>query len=285
MELLKQDQYVPLPVEKQVLIVFAGTNGYVDKLPVESLKEFESELYRYIDEKAPDIWEDIRKTRDLGDETKKKVEKALKAFTKSFVASKENADDAPKKDKAKKRRTSRPRTTRSPVLRTASPFGSAMASLKESAKHQLRQGDAEDHACHEMVAAARLARASNASSRSVPTPLKTAEMLAEVTSALAETEANSPDYPLLARRPEKRALILVITSDSRAGGCVQHQHRSRASAFGAEKEQAGVEVRIATIGRKGRSYSHAEKHPFSTTSITCGIGWTWRRRASSPVRS
>jgi F-type H+-transporting ATPase subunit alpha len=104
-ELLKQDQYLPLPVEKQVLIVFAGTNGYVDKLPVESLKEFESELYRYIDEKAPDIWEDIRKTRDLGDETKKKVEKALKAFTKSFVASKEGdgGDDAAKKDKAKKK--------------------------------------------------------------------------------------------------------------------------------------------------------------------------------------
>jgi F-type H+-transporting ATPase subunit alpha len=102
-ELLKQDQYVPLPVEKQVLIVFAGTNGYVDKLPVESLKEFEVELYRYIDEKAPDIWDDIRKTRDLGDETKKKVEKALKAFTKSFVASKEDGDDASKKDKAKKK--------------------------------------------------------------------------------------------------------------------------------------------------------------------------------------
>jgi F-type H+-transporting ATPase subunit alpha len=104
-ELLKQDQYLPLPVEKQVLIVFAGTNGYVDKLPVESLKEFESELYRYVDENAPDIWEDIRKTRDLGDETKKKVEKALKAFTKSFVASKDGGagDDAAKKDKAKKK--------------------------------------------------------------------------------------------------------------------------------------------------------------------------------------
>jgi F-type H+-transporting ATPase subunit alpha len=104
-ELLKQDQYLPLPVEKQVLIVFAGTNGYVDKLPVESLKEFESELYRYVDENAPDIWEDIRKTRDLGDETKKKVEKALKAFTKSFVASKDGgaSDDAAKKDKAKKK--------------------------------------------------------------------------------------------------------------------------------------------------------------------------------------
>jgi F-type H+-transporting ATPase subunit alpha len=87
-ELLKQDQYVPVPVERQVLIVFAGTNGYTDKFPVESLKAYETELYRFIDEKHPDIWEDIRKTKDIGDETKAKVQKALEEFGQSFVAGK-----------------------------------------------------------------------------------------------------------------------------------------------------------------------------------------------------
>jgi len=86
-ELLKQDQYVPVPVERQVLIVFAGTNGYTDKLPVDSLKAYETELFAFIDKNHADIWEDIRKTRDLGDETKKKVEKALADFGKRFVAS------------------------------------------------------------------------------------------------------------------------------------------------------------------------------------------------------
>jgi F-type H+-transporting ATPase subunit alpha len=85
-ELLKQGQYVPLPVEKQVLLVFAGTQGYTDTLPVESLRTYEQELYRYIDEKHPDIWSDIKEKRELTDDLRKKVEKALKAFNKKFVA-------------------------------------------------------------------------------------------------------------------------------------------------------------------------------------------------------
>jgi F-type H+-transporting ATPase subunit alpha len=86
-ELLKQGQYVPLPVEKQVLIIYAGTNGFVDKLPVESLKVFERELYRHVDEKHPDLWTDIREKREITDEIKKKLDKVLKKFVKGFVAS------------------------------------------------------------------------------------------------------------------------------------------------------------------------------------------------------
>jgi F-type H+-transporting ATPase subunit alpha len=109
-ELLKQDQYLPVAVERQVLVVFAGTNGYTDKLPVDSLKEYEHELRRYVDDKHPDIWEDLRKTRDIGDELKQKIERALKAFGKRFVASKEggSADDAeapkPKEEGKKKKK-------------------------------------------------------------------------------------------------------------------------------------------------------------------------------------
>jgi F-type H+-transporting ATPase subunit alpha len=85
-ELLKQGQYVPLPIEKQVLMVFAGTQGYADKLPVESLGAYEHELYRYIDEKHPDIWTDIKEKRELTDDLRKKLDKALKSFGKRFVA-------------------------------------------------------------------------------------------------------------------------------------------------------------------------------------------------------
>jgi F-type H+/Na+-transporting ATPase subunit alpha len=88
-ELLKQGQYVPLAVEKQVVIIFAGTQGYVDKLPVESLRQYEEELYRYIDEKEPSLFEDIRTKKEINDEIKKKLEKVLKAFGKQFVSSKE----------------------------------------------------------------------------------------------------------------------------------------------------------------------------------------------------
>src|ERR1700709_188471 len=69
-ELLKQGQYVPLAVEKQVVIIFAGTQGYVDKLPVDSLRNYETELYRFIDEKHADLWEDIRTKKEITDEIK-----------------------------------------------------------------------------------------------------------------------------------------------------------------------------------------------------------------------
>ena len=86
-ELLKQGQYVPLPIERQVVIIYAGTQGYVDKLPVDALKAYEEELYRHIDEKHPDLWKEIREKREIKDELKKKLEKVLENFSKNFVAS------------------------------------------------------------------------------------------------------------------------------------------------------------------------------------------------------
>jgi F-type H+-transporting ATPase subunit alpha len=88
--------------------VYAGTNGFTDKLPVESLREFETELFRYIDEKYPEIWQEIREKREMNDELKAKVDKALKTFTKRFVSSKEGGggdgdDEEPKEKKSKKK--------------------------------------------------------------------------------------------------------------------------------------------------------------------------------------
>ena len=64
-ELLKQDQYQPLSVEKQVLIIYAGTNGFVDDLPLNALKKYEQELYLFVDAKHPDVFADILKKREL----------------------------------------------------------------------------------------------------------------------------------------------------------------------------------------------------------------------------
>jgi F-type H+-transporting ATPase subunit alpha len=85
-ELLKQGQYVPLPVEKQIVTVYAGTAGYTDKLPVESLKQYEQDLYRYIDEKHPELWTDLKAKKEITDDIKKTLDKALKAFGKKFAA-------------------------------------------------------------------------------------------------------------------------------------------------------------------------------------------------------
>jgi F-type H+/Na+-transporting ATPase subunit alpha len=59
-ELLKQGQYQPLPVEKQVVILYAASNGYVDNIPIESLLRYERELYSFIDTKYPTLWSELR---------------------------------------------------------------------------------------------------------------------------------------------------------------------------------------------------------------------------------
>jgi F-type H+/Na+-transporting ATPase subunit alpha len=88
-ELLKQGQYVPLAVERQVVLIYAGTKGYVDKLPVDSLASYEAELYRHIEEKHPEIFSGIREKKSLDGGLEDKLKEVLKAFTEGFVASKE----------------------------------------------------------------------------------------------------------------------------------------------------------------------------------------------------
>ena len=79
-ELLKQGQYQPLPVEKQILIIYAGTNGFVDDLPLSALKKYEQELYPFIELKQPDIYADILKKKELDGELRAKINKALEEF-------------------------------------------------------------------------------------------------------------------------------------------------------------------------------------------------------------
>src|SRR3989454_237328 len=69
-ELLKQGQYQPLSVERQIVIIYAGTNGFVDHLPESALKKYEVELYRFVENRHPDIFTDIRTKRDLTDDLK-----------------------------------------------------------------------------------------------------------------------------------------------------------------------------------------------------------------------
>ena len=66
-EILKQGQYEPLPVEKQVIIIYAGTNGFLDHLSEDLLKKYEQELYAYIEAKLPDLYTDIVKKRTIDD--------------------------------------------------------------------------------------------------------------------------------------------------------------------------------------------------------------------------
>ena len=85
-EVLKQAQFSPLPVEKQVMIIFAGTNAYLDDLPVEACQKFEEELYRFLDNSHPQILADIREKKILDDNLRARMHAALKEFKQRFVA-------------------------------------------------------------------------------------------------------------------------------------------------------------------------------------------------------
>jgi F-type H+-transporting ATPase subunit alpha len=85
-EVLKQAQYSPLPVEKQVLIIYAGNNGVLDDLPVEQCRAFEADLYRYVESAHPALLQTIREKKALDDALKGQVNSVLKEFKERFVA-------------------------------------------------------------------------------------------------------------------------------------------------------------------------------------------------------
>jgi F-type H+/Na+-transporting ATPase subunit alpha len=85
-EILKQGQYQPLPVEKQIVIIFAGTQGHLDDLPVEQCGAFEEELYRFVDSAHRDLWEEIRVKKALDDALRAKLAALIQEFKARFVA-------------------------------------------------------------------------------------------------------------------------------------------------------------------------------------------------------
>ena len=85
-EVLKQGQYEPLPVERQILIIYAATNGYVDHLPESAVRKYEAELYRFLDSRHPELLEQLRTKRQFDDDLKKLTNKVLDEFKEVFAA-------------------------------------------------------------------------------------------------------------------------------------------------------------------------------------------------------
>lgn len=85
-EVLKQPPYSPLPVENQVVIIFAGAKGYLDDVATANVTKFEAELYPYIEAKYPEIFEQIRTKKVLDKEVEEILHKALKDFKATFAA-------------------------------------------------------------------------------------------------------------------------------------------------------------------------------------------------------
>jgi F-type H+-transporting ATPase subunit alpha len=83
-ELLKQGQYSPMDVAKQILVIFAVTQGYLDSTPVDQVKKYEEQLLAFVDSRGKDVLEALNKSQALDNETQPMVAKLLESFAKQF---------------------------------------------------------------------------------------------------------------------------------------------------------------------------------------------------------
>jgi F-type H+-transporting ATPase subunit alpha len=90
-EVLKQGQYMPLAVERQVLIIHAGTAGHLDELPVEAVAAFEDALYAFVEGRYPSIFHEIREKREISDTLRAEMDKAIGECKAEFLAAKKAA--------------------------------------------------------------------------------------------------------------------------------------------------------------------------------------------------
>ena len=85
-EILKQNQYVPMTVERQIAIIFAASRGHLDDIEIEKVSEFESNLFDYLEANALDQLSSIKESGDLSDDTSKSLDKLISDFKNSFAA-------------------------------------------------------------------------------------------------------------------------------------------------------------------------------------------------------
>jgi F-type H+-transporting ATPase subunit alpha len=83
-ELLKQPQFQPLPMEKQVIIIFAGTNGYLDPIPVAEVRRYEKELYSFLDLRHGELLREVAQKKDIKGEPTERLKAALAEFAEVF---------------------------------------------------------------------------------------------------------------------------------------------------------------------------------------------------------
>jgi F-type H+-transporting ATPase subunit alpha len=83
-EVLKQPQYQPMPADKEITILFAGANGYLDEWPVEAVAEYEKQMLEYVESKKPELLNEIKEKNDISDELASQLKQVLDEFKGMF---------------------------------------------------------------------------------------------------------------------------------------------------------------------------------------------------------
>jgi F-type H+-transporting ATPase subunit alpha len=84
-EILKQPQYEPMSLENQIIVIFAGTNGFADKIPLDQMRAWETGLLRFIEASYPEIGRDIAEKKRITDETQASLRSALDAYNATWA--------------------------------------------------------------------------------------------------------------------------------------------------------------------------------------------------------
>ena len=84
-EVLKQGQYVPVSMEKQVLVIYAGTQGHLDDLPAEAARSFEEFLYPFVERRAPEIYAEIREKKELSESLRQAMDEVIREAKAEFI--------------------------------------------------------------------------------------------------------------------------------------------------------------------------------------------------------
>jgi F-type H+-transporting ATPase subunit alpha len=84
-EILKQDQYIPMSIEKQVVIIFAATRGYLDDIPTGALRRFEGEFHDFMEKEFPDVMRELSREKKIEEAVEKELGRAIDRFKKGFV--------------------------------------------------------------------------------------------------------------------------------------------------------------------------------------------------------
>ena len=138
-EVLKQGPYSPVPVEKQIAIIFAGGQGFLDDLPVEDIRRFEAELYDYLDKDEPQTLQAIREKRELNDQIKNQLKNAIGEFKKRFQSGQQEGKPANTNEQAV------PAARKDENSQTVSPVSPASTNGASNSQADKKE-DAELHA-------------------------------------------------------------------------------------------------------------------------------------------
>jgi F-type H+/Na+-transporting ATPase subunit alpha len=92
-EILKQDQFKPLPVEEQVFIIYAGINGFLDDLPLSEVRSFEEGFYQFLEANYRSLEEELREKKEIDAALRPRIDQALREWLELFNARNHNRDE------------------------------------------------------------------------------------------------------------------------------------------------------------------------------------------------